>query len=204
MPTYSLTSLLKLRYPTTGNLVQNFQAIIQALASDVDAAIGQSIYNPGDLKISASSAVPTGWLQCDGSAVSRTTYANLFAALDTIWGNGDGSSTFNLPDYRGRTIVGSGSGTGLTARTLASHGGEEAHQLSANELAEHFHTFGVDQTQNTSASGGSVFIGGNAGDPTPFFGQSSYGGTIETSNVGANQAHNTMQPFAVCTVLVKT
>lgn len=59
----------------------------------------------------AGSSVPTGWLACDGSAVSRTTYAALFSAIGTTWGVGDNSTTFNVPDFRGRTTIGSGTGT---------------------------------------------------------------------------------------------
>jgi len=54
------------------------------------------------------SSVPTGWLACDGSAVSRTTYADLFTAIGTTWGAGDGSSTFALPDLEGAFLRGTG------------------------------------------------------------------------------------------------
>lgn len=61
----------------------------------------------------AGGSVPIGYLVCDGSAVSRTTYAGLFAQIGTIWGSGDGSTTFNLPDFRGRVARGvAASGTG--------------------------------------------------------------------------------------------
>lgn len=66
---------------------------------------------PGTLKPFAGAAAPTGWLLCDGTAVSRTTYADLFAALGTAYGVGDGASTFNLPDLRGRVPVGKGTHT---------------------------------------------------------------------------------------------
>lgn len=59
----------------------------------------------------AGSSIPTGWLECDGSAVSRTTYAALFTAISTTWGSGDGSTTFNVPDMRGRVPIGAGTGT---------------------------------------------------------------------------------------------
>jgi microcystin-dependent protein len=62
----------------------------------------------GDLKWSARSTPSAGWLACDGAAVSRTTYAALFAAIGTAYGAGDGSTTFNVPDYRGRAPVGVG------------------------------------------------------------------------------------------------
>lgn len=68
----------------------------------------------------AGSSAPSGWLLCDGSAVSRTTYADLFTAIGTSYGVGDGSTTFNLPDLRGRVPVGVGQGSGLTNRALAA------------------------------------------------------------------------------------
>lgn len=71
----------------------------------------------------AGSTIPGGWLECDGSAVSRTTYAALFAAIGTTWGVGDGSSTFNLPDLRGRTPIGAGTGTTAEAVTASSSNG---------------------------------------------------------------------------------
>lgn len=61
----------------------------------------------------ASGAAPSGWLKCDGSAVSRSTYSSLFSAISTSFGNGDGSTTFNIPDMRGRIPIGAGQGSGV-------------------------------------------------------------------------------------------
>ena len=61
---------------------------------------------PGLISMFAGSTAPTGWLICDGSAVSRTTYADLFSAIGTTYGNGNGSTTFNLPNLQGRVPVG--------------------------------------------------------------------------------------------------
>ena len=99
----------------------------------------------------AGSTAPTGWLLAYGQAVSRTTYADLFAVLSTTYGSGDGSTTFNLPDMRGR--VGAGldnmggtaasrlTATVLTAaNTLGATGGTETHTLTTAQLASHNHT----------------------------------------------------------------
>lgn len=75
---------------------------------------------PGVIMDYAGSSVPTGWLECDGSAVSRTTYANLFAAVSTTWGAGDGATTFNVPDFRGRARIGKGTGTVVESVAAAS------------------------------------------------------------------------------------
>ena len=61
---------------------------------------------PGAITAFAASSPPTGWLTCDGSAVSRASYANLFAVIGTVWGVGDGSTTFNVPDLRGQFLRG--------------------------------------------------------------------------------------------------
>lgn len=68
-------------------------------------------HEPGDIKWSARATPSAGWLLCDGSAVSRTTQAALFAAIGTTYGAGDGTNTFNLPDFRGRSPVGAGTGS---------------------------------------------------------------------------------------------
>jgi microcystin-dependent protein len=81
-----------------------------------DIRIGNLPAGIGPLPYSGAT-IPVGWLECDGSAVSRTTYADLFAAISTTWGAGDGSTTFNLPDCRGRTAIGAGTGTNAESFT---------------------------------------------------------------------------------------
>ena len=82
-----------------------------ALLADVTAAVAAAAAPPGVLQAYAGSTPPTGWLLCDGSAVSRTTYSELFSAIGTTWGIGDNSTTFNLPDGRGAVLRGTGTGT---------------------------------------------------------------------------------------------
>lgn len=101
----------------------------------------------GSLIMYAGNAAPTGWLLCDGSAVSRTTYAALFAVVGTTYGVGNGSTTFNLPDLRGRFPLAAGAGTGLTNRVLGASGGAETVTLTSSEMPAHTHT-------GTSASNG--------------------------------------------------
>lgn len=81
----------------------------------------------GTIKMFAGSVAPDGWLLCNGQAVSRTTYSKLFNVIGTTYGEGDGSTTFNVPDLRGRTPVGVGTGTAsdATAHTLGQKAGTE-------------------------------------------------------------------------------
>ena len=109
----------------------------------------------GEVRMWAGSSAPTGWLFCDGAAVSRSTYSALFGITSTAFGIGDGSSTFNVPDMKGRMPVGVGTGTGggaedadgstvpsggaaLVARSLGEWSGSEV--LSTAQLAAHTHT----------------------------------------------------------------
>jgi microcystin-dependent protein len=91
-----------------------------------------------------AATAPGGYLICDGSAVSRTTYAALFAICGTIHGAGDGISTFNLPNLQGRVALGVGqsSEAGATNHSLGQYAGEETHALLVAELAVHYHTLG--------------------------------------------------------------
>ena len=85
-----------------GNALSDFSSVIASLIDKTGERLSQS----GDIKATARSTAPNGWLLCYGQAVSRETYDQLFAAIGTIYGSGDGATTFNLPDLRGRTIVG--------------------------------------------------------------------------------------------------
>ena len=138
---------------------------------------------------------PTNWMTCDGSAVNRATYAALFAILGTSYGSGDGINTFNLPDFRGRLVVGAGLGSGLTNRSRGELGGEEAHSLYEYEAGPHYH--------NILAGYGSVrnFHHTNTG-AGGFLYDWDFEGQV-TNYQGNNFAHNTMQPFGVINKIIK-
>jgi microcystin-dependent protein len=104
----------------------------------------------------AGGAAPTGWLLCDGSAVSRTTYATLFGAIGTTFGTGDGSTTFNLPDSRGRAVIGAGTGSGLTNRVKGTNGGAETVALTTSNLPSHDHGGGTSGATATGSAASTV------------------------------------------------
>lgn len=87
-----------------------------------------------------ASPTPTGWLECNGAAVSRTTYATLFALISTLYGVGDGSTTFNVPQTQRQVIMGRG-GTAVNgpANTTGAQGGAESQTLTTANLASHAH-----------------------------------------------------------------
>jgi microcystin-dependent protein len=168
----------------------------------------------GAIREYGGASSPIGWLLCDGSAVSRNTYANLFNSIGTTWGAGDGSTTFNLPDFRGRASIGAGQGSGLTNRVLAQTLGEEGHALSVSELPAHSHTVtdpGHFNQYNIYISGAGDGTAGFPNTPcsstdagaTPYdIGNSTTGITL--ANAGSGTAHNNMQPSIVFNKIIKT
>lgn len=94
----------------------------------------------------AGSSAPKGYFICDGAAINRETYSDLFNVIGTTYGSGDGSTTFNLPDARGRAIYGLGTNTDIDAlgendgTTLADR--TPKHQLSIDEMPSHSHNIG--------------------------------------------------------------
>lgn len=135
------------------------------------------IVKAGSIVAWAHSTVPAGWLECYGQAISRTTYAELYAAIGTTYGVGDGSTTFNLPDMRGRSIFGEDdmggssadrittAGAGFDGDTLGGTGGAETVTLAQANLpnvtltgttgagGDHTHTM-PNATANLSGGGG--------------------------------------------------
>jgi microcystin-dependent protein len=92
----------------------------------------------------AGTAVPAGWLLCYGQAISRATYAALFGVIGTAYGTGDGTSTFNVPDCRGRVTAGAdnigGTAAGrLTGYSVATSGGSQTHTLDVSQMPFHGH-----------------------------------------------------------------
>jgi microcystin-dependent protein len=202
------------------NSYQDGSITLQKLAT----SLVNLIIAPGTVHQFAGPSPPAGWFICDGSAVSRTTYTALFAAIGTYWGAGDNVSTFNLPDFRGRTPIGyvNSAASGITARTFGSQGGEEAHALSVAEMPSHSHTPNDPQHTHATAAHHHSYvnpIGGAVGlqaGPTTIYTPSGTTNTSDTAdtvlpastgislqNTGGSGAHNVMQPFGVLYFIIK-
>jgi len=153
----------------------------------------------GTVSAFAGSAAPTGYALCDGSAVNRTAQAALFSVIGTTYGIGDGSTTFNLPDLRGRVVAGLGESLlGATADTLGEDNGliadTKEHLLTSAEsgLPEHTHG-GGSSSSNTN---------GAAGDPAFTYVTQTQGVTGGAQD--ASSAHNNVQPTIILNYIIKT
>lgn len=134
---------------------------------------------------------PTYWLICDGRAISRTAYADLFAVIGTTYGSGNGSTTFNIPDLRGNVAVGASA-----TYDLGDTGGEAEHTLTIDEMPSHKHE--VSYRLNVVAQGTAgmwYFDAGTVGTMTT--------DTPSVANTGGSQAHNNMQPYVVTNYIIK-
>jgi microcystin-dependent protein len=183
-----------------------------------------SVLPSGMLAPFAGASAPAGWLLCAGQAVSRTVNATLFAAIGTTYGAGDGSTTFNLPDLRGRTIAGEDdmggtaanrlttAGSGVNGVTLGAVGGAENVTLTALQSGTRAHSHGISDPGHIHYQSGIGLAanGSRAGLVNPdgigFTATGSATTGISISNAtatAAQDAHNNVQPTIVMNYIIK-
>jgi microcystin-dependent protein len=209
----------------TGNLQMGTNKITGlgdgTVATDA-AAYGQlAVWMPaGVISPYGGTAAPTGWLLCHGQAVNRTTYATLFAVISTTYGAGDGSTTFNLPDIRGRVVAGqddmggvsanrlTNASGGLDGDTLGATGGSETHTLTISEMPLHGHPFqlsirtasGTDQ----NTTGGLMMRNADTSTQSAYTGTPSNTAGQQIGGTGGGTAHNNVQPTIILNYIIRT
>lgn len=179
----------------------NFASQINAITDTLDtkAALTEFGFSTGDLKPTAVTTAPTGWLFCDGSEVDRTTYSALFTAIGTAYGTGNGTTTFNLPDLGDRVAVG-------VSNTISrgDTGGAKTHTLGTSEMPAHAHpgsTAAYLPIQNVGPNTAYQRIG-QAGYTASDGIQAGVG--LAIASQGGGVAHNNMQPYVGINWLIKT
>lgn len=187
---------------------KKLEDLMQALANRLAIAERRTVPT-GALSGYAGSTAPAGWLLCQGQAVSRADYADLFDLLGTTYGAGNGSTTFNLPDLRGRAPV--GLSTDAEFNTLGKSGGAKTHTLSVAEMPSHGHTTDSAGDHNHVLS---LVVGANpAGTGVSFMYNNPSGGSRTTtngahthsiSNTGGSSAHNNLQPYLTLNFIIRT
>lgn len=184
---------------------------VAAVANSLEPSYATAVAVPtGTVLPFAGPSAPAGYLFCDGSNISRETYSNLFSVLGVVYGAGDGSTTFRIPDLRGRAVYGRDNMGGTAANrltnnlvgsTLGASGGIETRTITTNQMPSHTHYVGVNQT------GGSI---GLTVTPTVYFGgQCTIVKTnepswhMESEAKGGSQALQMMPPCQVLNYIIK-
>lgn len=191
-------------------------------SGSIDSALGGA--PAGVVLPFAGSTAPAGWLLCYGQAVDRTTYAALYAAIGTAYGAGDGSTTFNLPDMRGRVPAGKDNMGGTAASrlttaaggvdgvTLGASGGGQTHTLTAPQVPNLNVGVSGDVTVNGSmpwitagmnVAGGGTNLAYGSGGPTNLSSSGNNSMAGATTN-GGGGAHPNVQPTLVLNSIIKT
>lgn len=145
----------------------------------------------GSITAYGGESIPTNWLKCNGSEVSRTEYQELFEVIGTTYGSGDASTTFNVPNISERVIVGS-AGDGEFA--TGNIGGEKEHALTVDEMPSHKHGVGY---VGGNANGNHAGMSGTSAEPN------SYNNELFINSKGGDQPHNNMQPYIVLNYIIK-
>jgi microcystin-dependent protein len=174
---------------TDGTLAADSDSLVatqKATKTYVDARTPTGVILPY-----GGSSAPNGYLMCDGSPVSRTTYAALFSVIGTTYGAGDGSTTFNVPDMRGYVPVGYKSGD-ADFGTLGGAVGAKTHTLQVTEIPAHKHS-------GYYTSGYAIGGAANAMYPT-----SATAAPNCMTEVGGGGAHNNIQPSRIVNYIIKT
>ncbi len=170
----------------------------------------------GDLPVGAQvpyvgTTAPNGWLLCDGSAVSRTQYAELFAVIGTTYGAGDGKTTFNLPDKRGKVSVGRNS-SDTAFDTLGEKGGQKEVTLTKDQMPKHTHTQNAHRHQQNyytwynNANQYDVRLQGSSGGYYSGAGMTGYytdNATATNQDTGGDKPHTNLQPYEVDNWIIK-
>jgi microcystin-dependent protein len=190
-----------------------------AFEANTPASQPGDVFPAGAVMMWAGPTPPAGWMICDGTAISRAGFPSLFANIAVTWGAGNGTTTFNIPDFRDRVPVGN-SGT----KALASSGGVETVALSVAEMPTHSHggNTGGRSAGHTHAiaverfdSGNGVSLGASfinsvllaAGAGGTAYGPLTGGESVDHSHSigaeGSGSAHTNMQPYRAINYIIR-
>ena len=210
----------------TNSITQVWYFFLQLLYARTGGISGNATILTGTMLDYGGAVVPDGYLACDGSAVSRTTYSALFQVIQTTWGSGDGATSFNLPDLRGRAAIGADS-----TYPLGSTGGAAQVTLNSNNNGPHTHVVDdpkhvhvlTDPThvhgEQASTTSGGVIAGVTALSPTGTGAQATSVTTgsaatgitmasaatgITLENSGSGSPFSILSPYAAVTKMIKT
>ena len=222
--TMKQVALSDLQTYLTSNLAITSAMITDGTIQTADIADGQitqaklssavTLIPAGVVTAFAGTVAPSGYLMCYGQTVNRTQYPDLYAAIGDTYGPGDGSTTFQLPDLRGRTVAGQDDMGGSSANrltgqlagqmngdTLGATGGTESVTLTTGQMPAHTHTGSVDLRTNWE-SGYSTKSPVGTGDSR--YDNTGTSPSFTTDSTGGGAAHNNLQPTIILNYIIKT
>lgn len=159
----------------------------------------------GSIVAFASDTIPNGWLLCDGSVVSRTTYSELFNAIGLSYVEEgyewQDEERFPLPNPKGRTLVGKDS-TDTDFNKLGKTVGEKTHTLTVDEMASHTHDVAI-AVNNTVAGGARYYFNSAGTTSAPITDTAAWSNSLTAKAKGGGQAHNNLQPSLTLNYIIK-
>lgn len=220
---------MRANLPMGGKRITNLAAGVDSADAATMAQLSNASGAPiGAIFDYAGSTAPSGYFLCYGQAISRSTYADLFAAIGTTYGSGDGSTTFNLPDCRGRSRFGKddmgGAGasrltnaaSGVSGDTLGATGGAQTVTLTESQMPAHTHTLsgstssGGAHTHTTflsptggAAAPGGGFVAGSGSSSTSSNGAHTHTLSGSAASTGGGGAHNNVPPAIVFNTIIR-
>ena len=196
-----------LKYSYKNRSVKSISALLSASA----LAMGMGLSQPAqaadpfiaEIIMFGGNFAPRGWALCDGQILPISSNTALFSLLGTTYG-GDGRTTFQLPDLRGRVAIHPGSGPGLSTYRLGQRGGSETVVLNANQLPSHTHTAtatlkGINRAGNTTLPGGNTLASKSRTNiyqtAAPDVDMQAGSVTVTVAAAGGNQGHPNIMPY---------
>lgn len=190
----STTTYVQLLQPY-GNKVIGYEITSNSYTEKtLDGGVAGDTLPIGSMMPYGSTTIPENWLLCNGQAVSRTTYSDLFAVIGTSYGDGDGSTTFNLPDKQGRVSVGLSSSE-TEFNLLGKKDGAKKHTLTIDEMPSHTHGVPQSHPYNYSSDSHYTLVRQSYNHSTEY--------NVDTSETGGGQSHNNLQPYEVDCWIIK-
>lgn len=156
----------------------------------------------GEIQMVAFNFAPVGWELCNGQLLSISQYQALFSLLGTAYG-GNGSTTFGLPDLRGRVPIHQGQGSGLSFYTMGQNGGSENIMLTSAQIPSHSHSLPVNSGVGTTDTPAGMYIAKNS-EGVKQFAATSNATAQSTNPAGSGAAHSNIQPYCVINYIIAT
>ena len=184
--------------PTAAAGTSNSQIATTAFAT----AVGNASISPGAMLMWPTTTPPGGFLLCNGQSVSRTTYSALFAVLGVLFGSGDGSTTFTLPDYRDRMPVGAGSSYSANSTGGSKDAIVVSHSHTAN-VSDPGHTHTASGTAQLTGAGGG-FDWGASPPTTRTTNANTTGISVSVNAAGSSGSNANLPPYLGIYFVIKT